>query len=347
MEFPFDAERMFKSEQEGLVVIRGDQLPQNMRSYGTKWTECLGNVLDRLGEASSRAQGLPKTITSMSRFAGTNQRVYLKVKGSTVLGLLKVGERTLFHRDITGRCKEIIPLCVLDFYVHESVQRQGVGHFLFSKMLQKECVKPNKLAYDKPSPKLVKFLEKYYNLKHYIPQSNNFVVFEAYWNKGYELPSQPTINHSPSQPAFKASSQHFQNLASSSKLLYANKYSAQIANVEEKLRRLDEQDLQAQQLYKRHNDQMLSRFNKERSSQPMAARVTNSLPPLNSGLGITVGVDRFSRDHYPLLGANPSSKPTLATVGTLAGAPLPTLDEKIGRTKMELIRLQLALSHVK
>lgn len=34
-----------------------------------------------------------------------------------------MGEKTLFHRDLLGNITEIKPVCVLDFYVHESVQR--------------------------------------------------------------------------------------------------------------------------------------------------------------------------------------------------------------------------------
>lgn len=42
-----------------------------------------------------------------------------------MLGLLKVGVKKLFIRNDAGNIKEINPLCVLDFYVHESVQRGG------------------------------------------------------------------------------------------------------------------------------------------------------------------------------------------------------------------------------
>jgi alpha-tubulin N-acetyltransferase 1 len=52
-------------------------------------------------------------------------------EGKRVLGLLKVGERNLFYRDFSGSCKEMSPLCVLDFYVHESMQRQGIGKVNF------------------------------------------------------------------------------------------------------------------------------------------------------------------------------------------------------------------------
>ena len=57
---------------------------------------------------------------------------------------------------------------MLDFYVHESCQRQGIGKALFERMLAKENAEPRKLAYDRPSAKLISFLAKHYNLKNYV-----------------------------------------------------------------------------------------------------------------------------------------------------------------------------------
>jgi alpha-tubulin N-acetyltransferase 1 len=71
---------------------------------------------------------------------------------------------------------------VLDFYVHESVQRGGHGKDLFERMLQIEAVEPKRLAYDRPSSKLRGFLSKYYKLKNYVPQNNNYVVFDDYFS---------------------------------------------------------------------------------------------------------------------------------------------------------------------
>jgi alpha-tubulin N-acetyltransferase 1 len=98
-----------------------------------------------------------------------------------VLSLLKVGVRKLFIRNETGSIKEISPLCVLDFYVNESVQRSGQGKQVFEKMLEKEAVRPEKLGYDRPSEKLLAFLAKHYGLKRYVPQNNNYVVYNAYF----------------------------------------------------------------------------------------------------------------------------------------------------------------------
>jgi len=59
-----------------------------------------------------------------------------------VIGFLKTGKRTLFQRVYGGEIKEIRPLCVLDFYVHESMQRGGYGKELFDFMMQDENVAP-------------------------------------------------------------------------------------------------------------------------------------------------------------------------------------------------------------
>ena len=93
----------------------------------------------------------------------------MKFSGSKCIGILKVGVKKLFIRNHTGSIVEMSPLAVLDFYVHESMQRGGHGKDLFEKMLQIENAEPRKLSYDRPSPKLLGFLSKHYNLRKYVP----------------------------------------------------------------------------------------------------------------------------------------------------------------------------------
>lgn len=82
------------------------------------------------------------------------------INQNKALGILKSGEKSLF---LTGAVvQNIKPRCVLDFYVHESLQRQGIGQELFEFMLEKEKVLASKMAYDRPSQKLLGFLKKYY-----------------------------------------------------------------------------------------------------------------------------------------------------------------------------------------
>ena len=49
----------------------------------------------------------------------------------TVLAGIKTGKKKLFIRTDTGSFHEIEPVCVLDFYVHEDFQRQGLGKNVF------------------------------------------------------------------------------------------------------------------------------------------------------------------------------------------------------------------------
>ena len=53
-----------------------------------------------------------------------------------VVGILKVGHRKLFVYDNMNKQHEVDPLCVLDFYIHESRQRMGCGKKLYEFMLQ-------------------------------------------------------------------------------------------------------------------------------------------------------------------------------------------------------------------
>lgn len=79
-----------------------------------------------------------------------------------VTGLLKVGVKNLYVFDENGDTKPMPAMCVLDFYVHESRQRAGLGREMFDVMLDRENVLPRKLAVDRPSEKLVAFLQKHY-----------------------------------------------------------------------------------------------------------------------------------------------------------------------------------------
>ncbi len=42
---------------------------------------------------------------------------------------------------------------------------------------------PEKLAYDRPSEKLISFLKKHYKLSSFIPQNNNYVIFDRFFGK--------------------------------------------------------------------------------------------------------------------------------------------------------------------
>lgn len=158
-------------------------LPHLLSSTSTKEQQLIGGIVDDIGILSSRAQELKTVITTFNSFmSNRDQKIYIHATGSRVNGFLKTGYKNLFIVDPNNIVKEIKPLCVLDFYVHESQQRNGLGKLLFQTMISDEKAEPSKLAYDRPSSKLIAFLSKHYNLTRFTPQNNNFVVFHDYFN---------------------------------------------------------------------------------------------------------------------------------------------------------------------
>ncbi len=61
-------------------------------------------------------------------------------------------------------------------------------------MLEKEQRDPAAFGYDRPSPKLVAFLRKHFGLAEYVPQTNNFIVFDRY----FEMPKSSSSSSSSS-----------------------------------------------------------------------------------------------------------------------------------------------------
>jgi alpha-tubulin N-acetyltransferase 1 len=82
----------------------------------------------------------------------------MKYSSNKCIGILKIGQKKLFIQNKVGQTIEISPICVLDFYVHESVQRGGHGKHLFEIMLDHQNISPCKIAYDRPSDKFRNFL---------------------------------------------------------------------------------------------------------------------------------------------------------------------------------------------
>lgn len=92
--------------------------------------EMLGVLIARMGELSAIAQQLHAPITNCLRILQGPHKLYLLTSGVDgkqghirAMGILKVGKKNLFIRRRSGELVEMAPLCVLDFYVHESCQR--------------------------------------------------------------------------------------------------------------------------------------------------------------------------------------------------------------------------------
>ncbi|KNC47993.1 uncharacterized protein AMSG_04228 [Thecamonas trahens ATCC 50062] len=153
-----------------------------------------------MGEASAAAQGLNHVITSYDKLATSSHTLYLYMlpEERRVAGLLKVGHKRLFIMDGIRGTVEMEPLCALDFYVHESMQRRGIGLALFETMLSDCRAVPARMGYDRPSDKFLSFLAKHYGLRSYTPQSNNFVVFHDYFDPPRTVAVASAANAGPS-----------------------------------------------------------------------------------------------------------------------------------------------------
>ncbi|CAL1536737.1 unnamed protein product [Lymnaea stagnalis] len=194
MDFTFDLNKFLRDE-----ITLVDSTLQPCRQNGVdrhnfrQLQTMLYEVVDKMGAASAQAQNLHGPITTGKKLEFAGHRLYImkdeesnRGHGSTV-GILKVGQKKLFVYDNGKAQHELEPLCVLDFYVHESRQRMGCGKKLFDYMLQSERIPVRHLAIDRPSAKFLSFLNRHYGLDVVIPQVNNFVIFEGFFNNRSDL----------------------------------------------------------------------------------------------------------------------------------------------------------------
>ncbi|XP_052831359.1 alpha-tubulin N-acetyltransferase isoform X2 [Octopus bimaculoides] len=186
MEFDFNINHIFTNR-----VTKFDKRVKQFHTNRRELTQqkdpaCI--VIDKLGIASSKAQGLRTPVTSTSKLKDSDHLIYLLKDEQNrnlgaAIGFLKIGYKSLFVYDHNGIIHELTPMCILDFYIHESRQRQGFGKELFDYMLQDTRLQPCQLAIDKPSFKFSSFLKKHYNLIHSIPQTNNFVIYRGFFSE--------------------------------------------------------------------------------------------------------------------------------------------------------------------
>ncbi|XP_047414193.1 alpha-tubulin N-acetyltransferase 1 isoform X3 [Sciurus carolinensis] len=145
MEFPFDVDALLPER----ITVLDQHLRPPARRPGTTTParvdlqQQIMTIVDELGKASAKAQNLPAPITSASRMQSNRHVIYVLKDTSArqagkgaIIGFLKVGYKKLFVLDDREAHNEVEPLCILDFYIHESLQRHGHGRELFQHMLQ-------------------------------------------------------------------------------------------------------------------------------------------------------------------------------------------------------------------
>jgi len=188
-EFLFDVTSIFPDR---ITKIGPELVPGHLaRTRRRQWevTSMLTQVLDELGRLSAAAQQLKFPITNADRLRQSSDHlVYVLTDSVThrnglVCGFLKVGFKNLYLFDNYGRTRQVEHApSILDFYVHERLQRRGHGKELFDFMLKDLKIPVRKFCIDGPSDKMLGFLRKNYNLNEPIPQSNNFVLYQGFFD---------------------------------------------------------------------------------------------------------------------------------------------------------------------
>jgi len=201
MQLSYDLNALLPLDANNIAVITSRILPRPesiSQTYNPKnsASEKLADLINCVGRDSAAAQGLSSPITSFQKLAVSSHRLYMKVEGNKVVGYIKVGEKQLNFRHIDGKFSEILPICVLDFFVYPNYQRKGFGGEIFEAMLAYEKTEARLMGYDRPSFKFKAFLTRHYGLNSSVPQINHFVVFNQY----YDVPSK---ENKPAQLNFK------------------------------------------------------------------------------------------------------------------------------------------------
>uniref|UniRef100_A0A6I8N766 Alpha tubulin acetyltransferase 1 n=1 Tax=Ornithorhynchus anatinus TaxID=9258 RepID=A0A6I8N766_ORNAN len=205
MEFPFDVDALLPER----ITILDQHLRPPARRPGAPTParvdlqQQLMTIVDRLGQASAKAQLLSSPITSGTRMQSNRHVMYVLKdtaarptgKGA-VIGFLKVGYKKLFvlvskvggWRPGGWEAGSLeagnLEVGTLEAGDGESAQRHGHGWDLFQYMLQ--VLRTPALQLPGPPgtslfPKLLRFLNKHYNLEATVPQVNNFVIFEGFF----------------------------------------------------------------------------------------------------------------------------------------------------------------------
>jgi alpha-tubulin N-acetyltransferase 1 len=99
MQFQFRADQALQPDKDGFAFLQGQQLAQKLKNLKTDHMRQIAEIITSMGTASAKAQALKQIITTFEKFVGTDNRIYFKVDGNKVLGLLRVGEKNLFYRD--------------------------------------------------------------------------------------------------------------------------------------------------------------------------------------------------------------------------------------------------------
>lgn len=146
----------------------------------------LHDNLNQLGVQSGVEQALTGPITSIEKFLASSpaQTLLLHYQDTLPVAYLKYSVReSLYFYDKQGKAVVLSPMCLLDFYVDKRLQRGGIGLQLFQQMLDLLQLRPEDIAYDRPSEKLTAFMKKHFHMGNGELQPNRYMIYDGFLSK--------------------------------------------------------------------------------------------------------------------------------------------------------------------
>ena len=97
MKINYDIENNLTLDQNGFICCNGSNYRQFFKNSESLPT--FSTIVNELGILSAKSQNLRQVITSLVRFSGSDQRMYIKMQDNKALGFVRVGEKALFYRN--------------------------------------------------------------------------------------------------------------------------------------------------------------------------------------------------------------------------------------------------------
>eukprot|EP00002_Diphylleia_rotans_P015941 TRINITY_DN3090_c0_g1_i1.p1 TRINITY_DN3090_c0_g1~~TRINITY_DN3090_c0_g1_i1.p1 ORF type:complete len:459 (-),score=104.16 TRINITY_DN3090_c0_g1_i1:229-1605(-) len=168
---------------------------QTLSQYPKHRIDALAVIIDAIGSASAKAQGIGPPSTAMNKFLNSADKLYIApFPPWAVAGFLRVRRQRISAKTESQTSQEAEVVCILDFYVVEKLQHTGVGYLLVQRMLLEEKISPARIAIEKPTKEALAFFQKYFQLKNPALQPSNIVVFEQFFSEAASIAAWDAFN---------------------------------------------------------------------------------------------------------------------------------------------------------
>ncbi|XP_055357646.1 alpha-tubulin N-acetyltransferase 1-like isoform X2 [Paramacrobiotus metropolitanus] len=150
----------------------------------------MARLIEHMGRLSSQSQHLQFPTTTFDTFHNSGQRIYVtkfpniyKLKGA-IMAFARIGWKTLLLEDCDGFTVKKDMMVLYDIHVASCSRRKGQAKKLLDFIFAHERIQPWELVIDQPTAALLKFFDKHYYLREFVPQiQGRYVVWKRYFKE--------------------------------------------------------------------------------------------------------------------------------------------------------------------